>query len=508
MPGFGAIAEKSKAFIGWLEGIKLPFHYWIAYLYCVFIARGLLEGFLEANHAMPKLLHLFVHWPFWNFNFLISIVFILFLFTRQKIERISRAVFFFSFLILLVPAIDWLVSGGKGFSLVYLMKIDRIFAVLFSFGGLLGESVITPGQSAAIWAAAFLIFCYVLAKKKSLVLSVASVVLFYLAGMFFAVYPLIPAMAFGFEHSFNREVISVAIPFIASLGAVQAAAWLYLYKRKTAAVLLKSLKPLRALHYSALVLLGAVFALYIFPGTIPNWPALFSAAVSVFFAFEFCLAYNNIYDKEIPKSIGRRKYEFLAIAMLLFSLFFIATTNTLAMVGNTGILNSNAALFLFFALILGLYYSMPPLRLKRLGFVNNAVIGLLSAFTAAIGFLSQSPELTSLPLMVGIAVFVTFSLAANIKDLKDWKKDKKEGIKTIPVILGKERGLLLVAALTSLSFLIPPLLLGPQSLLLPGAAFGVANFLLLKKLKIERVTFLLYFAFALLLAAAWLGPWA
>lgn len=484
------VLKRSKKFVGKIENLKLPFLYWIGHLYGIFVLRGILEGFLEASHHFPKTLHLFVHWPFWNFNFLITIAFILFFFTREKIEKITKLVFAFSFLILFVPIIDFCITGGKGFSLSYAMSTDEVSSILFAFGGLIGKSIITPGQSFSIWLAILLIFTYIILKNHSITRAALALVSFYLAIIFYASFPLGLALLFGLEQSFNHEMAMLTILFLLCLGVVQGIIWLYLYDRKIARALLNNLKPLRAGHYVGLTALGALFAFSTLPAVSFDSKSFFASLLSIFFAFEFCLIYNNIYDGQIPKNIKKKQYEKIGYSLLLFSFFFAALTNAFAIA------------FLFLAVILRLYYSIPPFRLKRLGFMNNAIIGLISTLVAGVGFLSQVPHINKIPLFAGIAVFITFSLAANIKDIKDKEKDKKEGIKTLPVLLGDERGLKAVALLTSVSFVIAPALLGYKYLSIIGAFFGILNYLILNKVKREEVTFALYFVFAIIFAFA------
>ncbi len=486
----GKALKQGKKFVGKMEDLKLPFLYWIGYLYGILILRGILEGFLESAHRFPKLIHLLVHWPFWYLNFLITIALILFFTTKEKIEKITRAVFLFSFLLLIVPLVDFLVSGGKGFVLGYCMSADEVSGILLTFGGLYGKSLITPGQSLAILLAILLTFFYVFIKNNSIKKAIVAVFLFYLAGTFYASFPLGLALLFGLEQSFNHEVATLTILFLLCLAVVQSIAWLYLYDRKIAKAFLQNLKLLRAGHYLSVTVLGALFAVYIFSTLSFDLKSLFAALLSIFFAFEFCLVYNNIYDKHIPKNIKKRQYEKISYGLLFFSLFFAALINTSAMV------------FLFLAIIVGLYYSIPPFRLKKLGFLNNLVIGLISMLACGIGFLSQLPNISKIPLGAGIAVFITFSLAANIKDLKDRERDGKEGVKTLPVLLGYKKGLKAVALLTSVSFIIAPALLGFPYLSIIGAFFGTLNYLLLNKVKREEVTFALYFIFAIIFGLA------
>ncbi len=138
---------------------------------------------------------------------------------------------------------------------------------------------------------------------------------------------------------------------------------------------------------------------------------------------------------------------------------------------------------------------MPPMRLKRLGFANNLIIGLCSMLALLFGFASVTSDIKSIGLRYILAVFIVFSIAANVKDFKDYESDKRAKIKTLPVLLGKKRALYMLAFLTSICFPLSVVILSIEKLFLISLFFSIANFMLFIKFCDERVVFATYFIF-------------
>jgi len=458
--------------------------YWFSLFYGITITRTLVESLIGGLRSWPIPLTLFVHFPLFYFNFFTSIAFILWFFASEKIQKTTKVVIVFSFLILVVPIVDFALFGST-FHYRYPMSFTAILNETLALGGLLKGSVLLPGQAVAIWTAMLLIALYVKLKGKSWKKGVMASVSFYLAGILFSAFPLIGSTLFGLGNTFNSSAMLVGITLFLISAFALCIAWLYAYNEKLFIELIRELKPLRTTHYLNLVVVGWVLAFFLFSSQ-PNFLGLFFAAFSVFTAFESCLLCNNLYDN---KDSDRKPKEYwnTIFALVVFSL-------ASAYLAGPEILGT-----ITIALVTGFYYSVPPIRLKRLGFLNNIVIGFLSMLVFWTGFLAQHQGVMEIPPSASLAVLLTFSLAASIKDLKDYKSDRKEGIKTLPVLLGRKNGLKATAILTSISFLIPPVLLGFQNLTILAAFTGAANYLLLNKTKTEKATFALYFAFAAIL---------
>jgi 1,4-dihydroxy-2-naphthoate octaprenyltransferase len=99
---------------------------------------------------------------------------------------------------------------------------------------------------------------------------------------------------------------------------------------------------------------------------------------------------------------------------------------------------------------------------------------------------AKEATISSFPLSITIVILVTYSLGTNYKDLKDIKFDQKNNVYTIPVLLGKKAGSLLVMVMTSLSFLLVPPILNIPDLIVPAAAFSLFSIIFILKQLNER----------------------
>jgi 4-hydroxybenzoate polyprenyltransferase len=478
--------EKILALAEKIEDSRRGVVFWFLLFYGTTMARTVTESLIGGLGRLPQPLTLFVHFPLFYFDFFMAIAFILCFFAGEKIQKTAKLVFSFCFLILLVPITDFLIFGST-FHYTYPMDLNAITMEFFVFGGLLPGSVLLPGQAVAIWGAIFLIAAYVFAKTNNALKALAAACSFYLAGVFFSAFPFFASRLFGLGNGFNPGAMMTGILFFLLFAFIECILWLNRYDKKLLAELSNGLRLARLTHYATLAFFGWLFGFLFVSGQTPNFLGLFLAIFSASTAFWASLFCNNLFDQKIT---GKKAKEYAAV---IFSL----SSFSLASAFFAGI---EMFSIMFLALMLGIYYSVPPFRLKRLGFLNNIAIGLISMLVFIAGFLGQHSGFGTIPSNAILAVVITFSLAANVKDLKDYEADKQEGIWTLPVLLGKEKGLQATAALTSLSFLVPPLCLGILEMAIVAVPFGILNYALLKRKKSEKTAFALYFVFAAILA--------
>ena len=161
----------------------------------------------------------------------------------------------------------------------------------------------------------------------------------------------------------------------------------------------------------------------------------------IFFLWEYTVVINRIYDE--------RKYEKLHYSA---SLAFLSTSLILGLVLGPVFL----ALGMTY-IIAGTVYSTPPLRLRKYMF-GTAFIGIGSVIAFLIGYYENpSTPLTYEILNYCILLFLATSLGSTIKDMKDYEKDRKDGIKNIFTVFGLEKGKKISSALLLVTFLIPSL---------------------------------------------------
>ncbi len=211
-------------------------------------------------------------------------------------------------------------------------------------------------------------------------------------------------------------------------------------------VWVKGMKLLRAFYGILLALLGAYLTNNL------DFFILFKV-LAVFFAWEYTVVLNNIYDLEIDKLaknenpfllklIEKEEYLKLGITMGLIAIVFSFFPSMMV------------TLLILLALFLGTIYSVPPLRLRRYP-LTSCFIAIGSVISLMIGMLPC--ELYNYAILF-LVIFFSVSIGTLIRDLESYEADKKAGVKTIFTLLGKEEGKKVVSSLLFLSFL-PPILL-------------------------------------------------
>jgi len=461
--------------IDWLEGLEGSLWQWLLAIFAFYFLRVVLDLMLGVSYYSLSYENIVRNEFLWYLGLFLAIVLVINFAVKERIGRVSKAVFVFWLAILFVPVIDFFFSGGKGYFLTY-VSAENFWREFFSFFGFFGSHHFSYGQTITSVTGMFLVAVKKKKKTSSTIRTSVVCVLTYLIGFFYASLPIF--FPFG-----------LTLPLFV-LVILEGVAWGACFDLKKLSELSRNLHLLRSAHYVALLLVGIfVFSVY-FPELTVDWMDLLLAVISCFFAFQGTLVVNNLYDGK-ETGFPLKTYKSIGLLFLLISLY------------SGFLVNPTFFMIVLSTALISISYSAPPIRFKRFGCWNNAIIGLESALAFAAGFLSQTQSIKLMPLKFFVAAFVVFSIAGNIKDLKDLKQDKKEGIRTIPVIFGKEKGLKLLAVLTSVCFPLSAAILGFWQLFPIGIAFGLVNALLLLKFKTEKTVFATYFLF-LALVGIWI----
>lgn len=181
-------------------------------------------------------------------------------------------------------------------------------------------------------------------------------------------------------------------------------------------------------------------------------------------------AVNQVYDRQIdqinkpdrPIPAGR-------ISVFKASIFSVVLYFTSIMLA--------AAVNLYFlgivvlTALITLAYSIPPFRFKRLFLVSNVTIALprgclllvagwaSTRFELVDGWQGLGPLLDPEPWLLGGVLGLFVLGAASTKDIADIEGDRRFGCRTIPVMLGIRRSVVVISPFLVLPFLIVPLIL-------------------------------------------------
>lgn len=179
----------------------------------------------------------------------------------------------------------------------------------------------------------------------------------------------------------------------------------------------------------------------------------FKAAVAVTLSAFAIYTLNDICDVEIDRinaperplpsgRVGMREAEVLTVVLFIVASAIASTVNLAALA------------FVTLFSILGIAYSIPPIRLKD-GWFANICWGLGIGVTVLCG---ASVVAITLPPIIAAATLTLLTAGCGlIKDLKDMEGDRAMGIRTIPLILGGGNAIKLMTITSAAGFPLLPL---------------------------------------------------
>jgi 4-hydroxybenzoate polyprenyltransferase len=98
-----------------------------------------------------------------------------------------------------------------------------------------------------------------------------------------------------------------------------------------------------------------------------------------------------------------------------------------------------------------------------------------------LGFIISTGKLEGFPNIIIAFFLIFFTLAINFIDIKDYEGDKKEGIKTLPVILGLEKSKFVIGIFFLLAYLGSYLVVNELYLVTIFLIFGIIQFILINR---------------------------
>jgi 4-hydroxybenzoate polyprenyltransferase len=188
-----------------------------------------------------------------------------------------------------------------------------------------------------------------------------------------------------------------------------------------------------------MVLMISVGASFLMGGSLVWFDAVLLGVIA------FCIwsaadAMNNIFDVDLDVLSDPFRAEFtkkLGKLGLFVAMFFTAISLLLGAITMT----PYVMLFIAVGIMFGVLYSVPPFRLRKTAFkpVVNFTVGAVPVLIVAAFFNAFTVNITVLVLLIG----VTTAVNSLWEDLADYASDYNSGSRTIPVILGYKRGLIL-----------------------------------------------------------------
>lgn len=517
---------KLKALFERLEETKITFSAWLASFASIVMIRIALESF-SAKQGNLFTITSFAHLYFFFASAILSLILIMWVFTKEKIEHISKLALFGWVISLTPPIVDLTVSGGKGgYIISYLFDPPQeLFSTFITFFGDRFTDGMTYGVRTQVALAIILVATYVFVKTKNWLKTIGAGLSVYVVIYLFAILPTILTIfekwsfaierrdivdfAFLPQQVFGLNLINPATLFDFKLGltltliiCAQLLIWLGAYNLDKLRAFVKNVRYSRLFLNLTAVGVGIYIGVRIFNFTFApsffEWIVLINIFLVSFLIWLYSVSINDVADQAIDKVSNTSRplitKKISAKEMKNFALLFVIFANSIAFL--IGVRFFTLSLILT---ALTYIYSVPPFRLKRFPFISSFVIALsvlVALFTGFIVFTSDQ-SLVYFPREIMITVLLLFTLVANVKDIKDKKGDEQDDVLTLPVILGMKRGKRVLAILNFLSFIIFAAVLSRNpALLFISACFGALAYLLTYNEKVkESYLFILYSVF-------------
>ena len=404
-------------------------------------------------------------------------------FSRSTLKE-SSVITLFGFMIIWFPPVaDLVISRGGGFTMHYLFlqshDLAKAFLTLFwstdSFG-------ITYGIRIEVAIVILAMFSVVYFKTKSFIRALVAAFLIYLGifilvslPSFFGIFQnrSIPTFVqnsilnsrimnnttypeqFGYERTLDVGFNSLMTQANLLITLFLASLICLVGYREKFKVLFNNSRFERILHYSLLIVVGAVFGGG--PNFFHSWINILSLLMTVMsfvFAWLVAVCINDIYDKEIDDISNNNRPlpqglfssgEFYSLSIVFFIISLVAAYSS-----------SMYGLFFVIAFSFAYYiYSVEPLRLKRHWITGALIIGFACATALLAGFFLSAPDKSflSFPPLFVLAVVILFGFGSMIRDIKDYDGDKAKGISTLPVLVGLTKSKIVIGSVITLGFL-------------------------------------------------------
>lgn len=454
--------EKFKKLIEKIENSPAPFHYFVLSFFFATFLRSFLECFSDTDAWGTVKLILILDYTLSYVVFATAIILLLHLATKTEVIKVAKVVLSGFIVLVSVPLIDMLLSGGKGYDIAYLLpevhgnlllRFITFFGEFYSSG--LGA---TPGIRIEITFVLLGAFIYFFLKKIKFLKNIFCVFLLY--SIIFSVFAT-PYTNKLLLTILNLEMVHPQILTVYFFPVVLFGLGLFLFyftNKNYFKIILKDLRPFRLVYYEIMFFLGILIALKNFTFTLTpnNLFAFVFIFLSIIFAWVYSVMTNNLQDIEIDEISNKNRplvkgeissiaYKKIAGLSFFLALFY------------SGLAGFTA--FFIILLFIGNYflYSMPPFRLKRVPFFSKSLIALNSLILIMLGFsITSGVPIENLPISNPAFFLVLLSLTAliNFIDIKDYEGDKQAGIKTLPVLLGLKRSKIIISIFFALVYLL------------------------------------------------------
>ncbi|MEO0192478.1 MAG: UbiA family prenyltransferase [candidate division WOR-3 bacterium] len=483
------------------------------------VLRAVLEGALENARLLTvqssewqSLLFIFVHlYMFFAASYLGITVF-LSVFSKERPERVARAVLSFFWIILLPPLIDALFFGG-GMKLTYLPEVGEVWETALAYFNPASSIRITPGMRVETGLVLLGSITYIAIKRRNIFWAMLGAIVIY-AYMLFILGSFPAFIAWAWHTDFkaifktggflllDTQKYGLVNLFIATVMAgVIAGVW----KPQFLRALFTQTRPKKIPFYLVMALVGFgvgnTMLGYAYPNLWKNpfdWLAAFGMLLAVLLAYWSATLMNDAID--LPLDTENKKRTSITSGALTEK-EAKALSAALGLMGGFWAITLGWPSFLLYSvmLFLGFAYSAPPLRLKSIPIISTFTLASCSLFACYLGFslFAKEKAITAFPGELVGAFLLGITLSFTLKDKTDIEGDRKGNIRTLFVIFGPKSGSWITSILAALSFIAMPLVLGvPVALSVAVPAAALLFLLGMRKRYSEGLMWLLTLVYA------------
>lgn len=483
-----------------------------------------------------------LHYALFYFAVMLALTFVLSRCLRAPERRVLPVVLFGLTLTWIAPLIDFFGTFGKGMTMAYMFAAPwQLLGNLVSFFGPFILPGVTVGMRLEILLMTVVMFFYAKYHGRTFFQSVFVALAGYATIFFFVGLPSILSFAHDvltFSFAKKNSAVLVWLEDVArssfltrsylhptirlsqdrffevlfNVAMGQALFWIsaaligrfaWKHHAQTIRAILRNMRPARVIHYVLLLTAGFAFAVTQRHVKLDwNWldvSTFLLTVVGFWSAWMFAVCVNDLVD-EVTDQISNARRP-LITGVLSHQAMKKAAAGFFGTMLLAGFLTGTYTLFFLGSFTAAYWvYSVPPLRLKRVPILSNFLVGIacLSAFLAGFYLVSADRTMGAVPFSVVVFVLIGFTLAANVKDLKDIAGDRAEGVLTIPVWLGERKARRAIGVMIALVFLMVPFVFGSILWIPSIAAAFVALAVCIESKMPERGIFALYFLYALI----------
>lgn len=409
--------------------------------------RIFFEGIMEAAHSVGyskfsyrAILMYFVHFPLFYLTTFLTVTIIISLFLQEKITRVTKIATPGLGLIILVPVIDAICGGGC--FITYPSRLESYFLHFLNPVVSLVDIGVSTGQRIVIFLICLLIALYTYIKTANFLKTLLLFFVVYLTILFFGGLTTIiagnnPESIYIIGGMLKTDTQKFSAIY-ALLFLIVSLLYFYLLDKKNFRLLITSMRAERMVFYGGLGIAGLILAQHqsglFYKIDFFNFLATLFVFFSPGFNFWVVQILNDFFDVQSDKFSrprnpflkGIKKSYYITTGVFL-SLFVLIISS---------ILNYQSFLIMLTFLLLGVLYSVPPVRLKRIPLVSTFILAIAVILSISLGYslIFYEKAFQRIPVSLIYAILSGVTLGFSAKDINDVEADKRNGIITLPVL--------------------------------------------------------------------------